>query len=56
MFSDHDVGNKVTIAAARHLLLFCSAELLGNNLTIIKKCKVLPIDNTYLVGDFLLFA
>ena len=56
MLSDHNMGNKVIIASARHLLPFCSAELLGNNLTIVKKFKVLPINNTYLGGDFLLFA
>ena len=31
MLSDHNMGNKVIIASATHLLLFCSAELLGNN-------------------------
>lgn len=35
--SDHSLGNEMVLASAGHLLPFCSAELLGNNLTIIKK-------------------
>lgn len=44
MLSDHSLGNETVLVSAGHLLPFCSAELLGNNLTIIKKREVLPIE------------
>lgn len=39
MLSDLNMGNKMITASGRHLLVFHSAELLGNHLTKLRNAK-----------------